>query len=153
MSTNCPTCAGRGTVNRAEFENRDHFMRHRFEDEIMRYIRSNPNFRRESCFMCVEKHVSAAMQYHAELRKAQNSGTSDGQAQISIYQNYLSILGELNLAAEEADQWDDLCTKLKACERTLRYDHVFPNWNDIMQEMLKVKTETQKRGLEFTENT
>lgn len=151
--TKCPTCAGRGNIDRAEFENRDHFLRHRFEDELMRYIRSNPNFRRESCFMCVEKHVSAAMQYHAELRKAQHSGTADGQAQINIYQNYLSILGELNLATEEADQWDDLCTKLKACERTLRYDHVFPNWNDIMQEMLKVKTETQKRGLDFTEQS
>jgi hypothetical protein len=102
--------------------------------------------------MCVEKHVSAAMQYHAELRKAQNSGTADGQAQINIYQNYLSVCGELNLAAEEAEQWEDLHTMLQACERALRYDHIFPNWNTLLTEMLKVKTETQKRGLEFTEN-
>jgi hypothetical protein len=152
MSTNCPTCAGRGKIENAEFENRDRFLRHRFEDELMRYIRSNPNFRRESCFMCVEKHVSSAMQYHAELRKAQNSGTADGQAQINIYQNYLSICGELNLAAEEAEQWEDLHTMLQACERSLRYDHILPNWNVLMTEMLKVKTETQKRGLEFKEN-
>lgn len=135
--TNCPTCSGRGKVDIDMDYNRR--FRDKYDHEIMLYIRSNPNFRRESCFMCVEKHVSAAMQYHAELRKAQNSGTADGQAQINIYQNYLSILGELNLAAEEAEQWQDLHTMLQACERTLRYDHIFPNWNNLLAEMLKVK--------------
>lgn len=136
---NCPTCAGKGKIDNQEFAHRDPFMRHRFEDELMRYIRTNPTFRRESCFYCVEKHIGSAMQYHRELLTAQNSGAKDGQAEISIYKNYLSVVGELNLAAEEAEAWEELQTIIKACERTLRYDHIFPNWDNLLAEMLKVK--------------
>lgn len=152
MSTNCPTCSGRGKLNRADFENRDHFMRRRFEDELMNYIRTNPNFVRESCFYCVEKHIGSAMQYQRELQTALNSGTKDGQAEISIYKNYLSVVGELNLAAEEAEAWEELHTMLKASERALRYDHLFPNWNVLITKMLETKKADQDRGLEFKES-
>lgn len=139
MPTKCPTCSGRGNIENRDDRHDSHFMRRRFEDEIMRYIRTNPNFVRESCFYCVEKHIGSAMQYHRELQTALNSGTQDGQAEINIYKNYLSVVGELNLAAEEAEAWEDLQAIIKACERTLRYDHIFPNWNNLLAEMLKVK--------------
>jgi hypothetical protein len=150
--TNCPTCSGKGKIENSDFDKRDNFMRHRFDDAVMQYIRSNPVFRRESCFYCVEKHIGSAMQYQREMMTAINSGTLSKQAEINIYQNFLSIVGELNLAAEESEQWEELHTMIKASERTLRYDHILPNWNVLMTEMLKVKTETQKRGLEFKEN-
>lgn len=127
-------------------------MRHRFEDELMRYIKSNPTFRRESCFYCVEKHIGSAMQYQREMMTAINSGTLSKQAEINIYQNYLSIVGEMNLAAEESEQWEELNAMIKASERSLRYDHILPNWSELFRNMLNVKKEVQNRELDFKEN-
>lgn len=143
---NCPTCAGRGTINNTEFEKRDPFMRHRFEDEIMRYIRSNPTFSRESCLLCVQKHISSAMQYSSELRTAANSGTVDGKAKVDMFKTFLSICGELNLAAEESEQWEDLHAMLKALERSLRYEHILPNFDVVIQEILKI---AEKENIDF----
>lgn len=147
---NCPTCAGKGKIkDRSDADAVNH---HRFGDELLSYLRRNPNFRRESCLLCVEKHISAAMAYQRELLKAQDSGTADGQGEINIYMNFLSVIGELNLAAEEAEEWQELYTMLKAVERTARYEHILPNYAYISAKILEVKkTITGGENVKFTE--
>lgn len=150
--SNCPTCQGKGVIARSIPENEERIIRNRFNDDVMSYIRRNPNFRRESCLLCVEKHISAAMAYQRELFKAQDSGTVDGQGEINIYMNFLSVIGELNLAAEEAEEWQDLYTMLKAVERTARYEHILPNYAYISAKILEVKkTISGGENAKFTE--
>lgn len=137
--TPCPACNGKGTIDNAQFERRDPFARHRFEDGIMQYIRSNHLFKRESCLLCVEKHVGAAREYYREMLKAAGSGNSSGDAKISVELNHLSVIGQLTLAMEEAEDYTELFDLLKATERIYRYEHIEPNWSEIALKIIAVK--------------
>ena len=138
----CPTC-GKGEIP----VQIDLTMQRGFETELHRYIFQNPDFKTESCFICVEKHVSTARQFEDEMLKAQGSGTSDGKASINIYEKYLSVLGELNLAAREAKEWPELHALIVASERSLRYSKILVNWRAITDKMLAIAEAEQGEGL------
>lgn len=130
----CPTCSGSGSVT----DEREKSHLRMFENELHRYIFQNPDFKTESCFICVEKHVSTAMRFETEMLQAQGSGTDDGKASINIYEKYLSVLGELNLAAREAKEWPELHALIVASERSLRYSKILVNWMAITDKMLTI---------------
>lgn len=136
---NCPACNGKGTIDSVQFERRDPFAHRRFDDGMMQYIRSNHLFKRESCILCVEKHIGAAREYYREMLKAAGSGNSSGDAKISVELNHLSVIGQLALAMEEAEEYEELYELLKATERIYRYEHIEPNWSEIAIKILAVK--------------
>lgn len=138
--TTCPTCSGHGKINHANFERREHSsMRNIFDNQIAQYMRENNIFKRRSCLICVEKHVGEAREYYKEMLKFQNSGKDDLEARISWEENHIAIIGSLGLAIEESQTTPDLQLKLIASRRTYQYEHVEPNWREIIIEILKVK--------------
>lgn len=138
----CPTCSGSGSIT----DEREKSHLRIFENELHRYIFQNPDFKTESCFICVEKHISTARQFEDEMLKAQGSGTADGKASINIYEKYLSVLGELNLAAREAKEWPELHALIVASERSLRYSKILVNWKAITDKMLAIAESEHGEG-------
>lgn len=118
----CPVCGAR-----REREQR----MSRFESDIIDFLRSQRFVKLDSCIICVQKHVGTAMQYHAELLKAKNSGKGDGTAAINVKRNHLKIIGELNCAIDESAEYTDLHTALIAQERQYRYEGIEPNWDAL----------------------
>lgn len=100
----------------------------RFEHDILEYLRNNRLVKRDSCILCVQKHVGRAMEYYNEMLTAKNSGKMDGTAEINVMMNHLAILGHLGCAIEESDDYSDLQTALLEQERSYRYEGVEPDW-------------------------
>lgn len=118
----CPVCGAR--------RERERTMQ-RFEQDILEYIRSNRLIKRDSCILCVQKHVGRAMEYYNEMLTAKNSGKIDGTAEVNIMLNHLAILGHLGCAIEESDDYFDLQTALLEQERAYRYEGIEPDWRYI----------------------
>ncbi len=97
---------------------------------------------RNSCLLCVKKHVSAAKAYYREMLKAKDSGTGD-EAVIVMETNFMDIIGELLLAIEEASAYGPLMVLLISSERKLRYMLQEPDWEAIIKEILKAEKQNR----------
>lgn len=118
----CPVCSAR----------RDREQRvARFEHDILEYLRNSRIIKRDSCILCVQKHVGRAMEYYNEMLTAKNSGKMDGTAEINVMMNHLAILGHLGCAIEESDDYSDLQRALLEQERSYRYEGIEPDWRYI----------------------
>lgn len=118
----CPVCGAK--------RDRERVMS-RFEADIVNHLRNQRFIRFDSCITCVQKHVGTAMQYHAELLKAIDSGKADGTARVDVKRNHLKVIGELNCAIDESAEYIDLQTALITAEREYRYEGIEPDWNAI----------------------
>lgn len=116
----CPVCGAR-----REREQR----MSRFEHDILDFIRQNRLVKRDSCILCVQKHVGKAMEYYKEMLTAKDSGTSDGTAAVNVKLNHLAIIGELGCAIDESDEYADLQAAILKQERQYRYEGIEPDWN------------------------
>lgn len=118
----CPVCGAR----------RDREQRmSRFESDILNYIRQNRLVKRDSCLLCVQKHVGRAMEYYKEMLTAKGSGTATGEATVNVMLNHLSILGHLGCAIEESDDYAEVQDALIEQERKYRYEGIEPDWRYI----------------------
>lgn len=115
----CPVCGAR-----REREQR----MSRFESDILDYLRNNRLIKRDSCILCVQKHIGTAMRYYAEMMTAKDSGKVDGEAAVNIKLNHLAIIGELGCARDEAEEYTDLYNAIKEQERNYRYEGIEPDW-------------------------
>ena len=119
---NCPVCGAK-----REREQR----MSRFDSDILNYIRQNRLIKRDSCILCVQKHIGRAMEYYKEMLSAKGSGTADGDAAINVMLNHLAILGHLGCAIEESDDYADLQIAIIEQERQYRYEGIEPDWRYI----------------------
>lgn len=134
----CPTCGAiRERMGRMT----------RFEDEIVRWLRETNATASDSCILCVEKHVSRAMILWEELLSASGSGTKDGVASVNVYRNHIKIIGHLGNAYDESTDFVELHEMLKEAERNYRYEGIVPNWEVILKEMERVKSQQINKNL------
>ena len=134
----CPTC---GAIRER--------VRHmgRFEDEIVRWLRETNAAASDSCILCVEKHVSRAIVLWEELLSATGSGTKEGEASVNVYRNHIKIIGHLGNAYDESADFVELHEMLKEAERNYRYEGIVPNWEVILKEMERVKSQQINKNL------
>lgn len=134
----CPTCGAiRERLGRME----------RFEDEIVRWLRETNAAASDSCILCVEKHVSRALVLWEELLSATGSGTKEGEASVNVYRNHIKIIGHLGNAYDESADFVELHEMLKEAERNYRYEGIVPNWEVILKEMERVKSQQINKNL------
>ena len=127
----CQTC---GT------ERKQMMYMHGFEQSIIQYLRDSRLVKRDSCIQCVEKHVGKALVLYKELLTA--SETNNVNAKL----NHLEIIGNLQAATDEAEQWQELHDAIDTAEREYRYKGNGPNWGEIsgMIQVAKNVVETTK---------
>ena len=122
----CPVCGA--------LRERERFMR-RYEDELSEFLRRNNEVKRDSCIYCVEKHVGKAMVLLDELLSNRplhvEHGTTEYDARIKTELNHLGIIGNLQAATDEAEEWPELHDTLLAAEREYRYRGTMPDWEKI----------------------
>ena len=113
---------------------------HGFEQSIIQYLRDSRFVKRDSCIQCVEKHVGKALVLYKELLTA--SETNNVNAKL----NHLEIIGNLQAATDEAEQWQELHDAIDTAEREYRYKGNGPNWGEIsgMIQVAKNVVETTK---------
>ena len=134
IGKNCPTCSA--------LRDRERFMR-RYEDELSMFLRRNNEVKRDSCIYCVEKHVGKAMVLLDELLSNRplhaEHGTAEYDARIKTELNHLGIIGNLQAATDEAEEWPELHDTLLAAEREYRYRGTVPDWKAISGMIEEVK--------------
>ena len=116
----CPVCGARRERER---------VMSRFENDIVDFLRRERLIKRDSCILCIQKHIGRAREYYKEMLTAQGSGNVDGNAAVNVKLNHLSVLGHLGCAIEECDEFVDLQDALIIEERTYRYEGVEPDWH------------------------
>lgn len=126
----CPTCGAQ--------RHRERVMSG-FESDLVDWLRLNRIVRRESCLLCVQKHVGRAMEYYNEMITSKNSGNVDGVGAINVKLNHLALLGHLGCAIEECDDFPDLQDLIVAQERQYRYEGVEPDWKCIAELIIKAE--------------
>ena len=114
----CPHCG----------KERDQFsMMRRFEQDIIMYLRQSRLVKRDSCIQCVEKHLGKAMVLHKELLTATETNN------VNVALNHLEVVGNLQAATDEAEQWPALHDAIDAAERDYRYRGVGPDWQKLAE--------------------
>ena len=130
----CPVCGA--------LRERERFMR-RYEDELSEFLRRNNEVKRDSCIYCVEKHVGKAMVLLDELLSNRplhtEHGTAEYDARIKTELNHLGIIGNLQAATDEAEEWQELHDTLLSAEREYRYHGTVPDWEKISGMIEEVK--------------
>ena len=134
VSGKCPVCGA--------LRDRERFMR-RYEDELSEFLRRNNEVKRDSCIYCVEKHVGKAMVLLDELLSNRplhaEHGTAEYDARIKTELNHIGILGNLQAATDEAEEWQELHDTLLSAEREYRYHGTVPDWEKISGLIKNVK--------------
>lgn len=137
----CPVCGARRERERTMS---------RFEHDILSFLRDNRLVKRDSCILCVQKHIGKAMQYYNEMLTAKDSGKADGTAAVNVKLNHLAIIGELGCAIDESDQYAELQTAILEQERQYRYEGIEPNWTYIASLIVEyeqlIAAEVAKKG-------
>ena len=126
----CPSCEARNNRESVMFE---------FHRDILSFLRANRQAKLDSCIKCVEKHVSRAMTYAAELLTANGSGMADGTARVNVYLDYLKVLGHLGCAIEESEDFTELHSELIKAERLYRYEGIEPDWSALSESIKMYK--------------
>ena len=117
-----------------------------FEYSIIDELRRARLIKRDSCILCVQKHVGRAMTYHKELLTAIGSCKSDGTSSVNIKLNHLSIIGHLGCAIEESDNFEDLQNLLIEQERNYRYYGEEPDWGSISALIIEYEQAIEAAG-------
>lgn len=117
-----------------------------FEYSIVEELRRARLIKRDSCIMCVQKHVGRAMTYYKELLTAIDSGMPDGTASVNIKLNHLAVLGHLGCAIEESDNFEDLQNVLLEQERNYRYYGEEPDWSSISELIIEYEQAIEAAG-------
>lgn len=124
------------------------FMR-RADSEILHYLwikdssGSSP-LDPKTCLLCIEKHVGDAMTLYKELITATESYRSSSEGKVQLYRNHLEIIGNLCEAYKESQDFQELHDSILISERNYRYEGIEPDWNKIMDLMLKEKDKISK---------
>ena len=124
----CPTCWARRN---------DEMTMTRFHADIIDFLRGQRVVKHDSCIICVKKHIGTAMTLHDEMLKARNSGTADGTAKVNIQMDELKLIGNLQCALDECEDFPELYEQIKTDERAYRYEGIEPNWPKIAELILK----------------
>lgn len=132
----CPTCGAR--INR---ENRMNY----FHNDIVSFLRENRVVKHDSCILCVKKHIGTAMVLYDEILKSQGSGNSEGTAKVNIQVNELQLIGNLQCAIDESEDYPELNEQIKVDERAYRYQGIQPNWNKISELIVKYSQEKKQQ--------
>ena len=103
----------------------------------------------DSCILCVEKHVGRAIVLWEELLSATGSGTKEGEASVNVYRNHIKIIGHLGNAYDESADFVELHEMLKEAERNYRYEGIVPNWEVILKDMERVKSQQINKNLKI----
>ena len=98
----------------------------------------------KTCLMCIEKHIGDAMTLYKELITATESFSSSSEGRVQIYRNHLEIIGNLCEAYKESTDFIELHDLILVSERNYRYEGIEPDWNRIMELMLKEKNKISK---------
>ena len=96
-----------------------------FERSIIEHLREQRLVKRDSCIQCVEKHIGKALVLYKELLTAEETNN------VNVELNHLEIIGNLQAAADEAQQWPKLHGVIDAAEREYRYKGTGPDWERI----------------------
>ena len=124
----CPTCGSRI----------DREMRmHRFHADIVDFLRENRVVKYDSCILCVKKHIGYAMALYDEMLKSKGSGTADGIAKVNVILDELKLIGNLQAAIDESEDFTELNEQIKTDERAYRYEGIEPNWSKIAELIVK----------------
>ena len=108
-----------------------------FEQTLVRHIRQNRLVKRDSCIQCVEKHIGKALVLYEELLAATETNN------VNVELNHLEIIGNLQAATDEAEQWTELHNRIDTAEREYRYKGNGPDWVSLAEAIAIVKTEQQ----------
>jgi len=121
---NCPTCGAE----------RDQAMRmFSFEKNIIQHIRERRLVKHDSCIQCVEKHVGKALVLYRELLTATETNN------VNVELNHLEIIGNLQTATDEAEEWPALHDAIDAAERCYRYKGISPGWEELAKQIRVAK--------------
>lgn len=113
---NCPTCGAE----------RDQAMRmFSFEQSIVQHIRERRLIKRDSCIQCVEKHIGKALVLYKELLTATETNN------VNVQLDHLEVIGNLQAATDEAEEWPALHDAIDEAERGYRYKGLGPDWDAI----------------------
>ena len=125
----CPTCGARRY---------DEMTMTRFHADIVDFLRGHRVVKHDSCIICVKKHIGTAMTLHDEMLKARNSGKPDtGTAKVNLQMDELKLIGNLQCALDECEDFPELYEQIKTDERAYRYEGIEPNWPKIAELIVK----------------
>lgn len=130
----CPTCGSSPQVYES--------MR-RFENTILDLFHTGQLIKRDSCILCVEKHIGKAYALYKELLTADLSNM-DSKTKIKVELNHLEIIGNLQAAFDEAQDWNDLYDLIVFSERRYRYEAIEPDWEQIASKIIGIKENVKK---------
>ena len=131
----CPTCGARRY---------DEMTMTRFHADIVDFLRERRVVKYDSCILCVKKHIGYAMTLHDELLKAKGSGNADGTAKVNLLMDELKLIGNLQAAMDESEDFPELHEQIKVDERAYRYEGIGPNWQKIAELIGKYESEQKK---------
>lgn len=139
-SKRCPKC-GHSTIGMSRMRS--------FENSISNFLLTlnasgSSSLDAKTCLMCIEKHIGDAMTLYKELITADGSGNNSGEASVNTYRNHLEIIGNLCEAYKESTDFIELHDLILISERNYRYEGIEPDWNRIMELMLKEKNKISK---------
>lgn len=138
----CPICGG--------IDARQRLMRG-FNRDFEEFLLRNREVTRDSCIYCVEKHVGKSMVLLDELLSSRPIHSEHGaefDARIKTELNHLGIIGNLQAATDEAEQWQELHDALLEAERLYRYIGEIPDWKKLTELILNVKESVEKSQAE-----
>lgn len=133
----CPTCGAR---------RHDEMTMHRFHADIVDFLRERRVVKYDSCILCVKKHIGTAMTLHDEVMKAKGSGTADGTAKVNIMLDELKLIGNLQAAMDESEDFPELHEQIKVDERAYRYEGIGPNWKRIAELIVKYEEDASRKS-------
>ncbi len=125
----CPSCgAMRDRIYQME----------RHNDSFLEFIRQNQIVKRDSCILCVEKHLGKAKVLFEEMLTAKGK-QDNADARIKVEINHLEVIGNLQAATDEAQEFIELWDYLLTAERAYRYEGIAPDWEKIAGLIIAVK--------------
>ena len=124
----CPTCGARRY---------DEMTMHRFHAGIVDFLRERRVVKYDSCILCVKKHIGCAMTLHDEMMNAKGSGNAEGTAKVNLWMDELKLIGNLQAAMDESEDFPELHEQIKVDERAYRYEGIGPNWQKIAELIVK----------------
>ncbi len=95
---------------------------HHFEQSIIECLRDQQLVKRDSCIQCVQKHIGKAMVLYKELLTAEETNN------VNVHLNHLEVIGNLQAAMDEAQEWPALHDAIDIAEREYRYKGTGPDW-------------------------
>ena len=77
------------------------------------------------------------MTLHDEMMNAKGSGNAEGTAKVNLWMDELKLIGNLQAAMDESEDFPELHEQIKVDERAYRYEGIGPNWQKIAELIVK----------------